>query len=46
MKTYIIVYIKYGFFHREEVQAKTERAAVQKFNNEIGNYYIHSIQTK
>lgn len=46
MKTYIITYIQSGYFHREEIQAKTESGAIEKFHLKIGNYFIHSIQTK
>ena len=46
MKKYIIIYIQSGCYYREEIQAKTESGAIEKFNLYIGNYYIHSIQTK
>jgi len=45
MKTYIIVYIKSGFFYRYEILAPNETKAKEIFFNKVGNYFIHSIST-
>lgn len=45
MKTYIIGYIKSGFFYRSEILAPNEIKAKEIFFNKVGNYFIHSIST-